>query len=73
MTQTNYNTLAISSTLEGINKIINQYFYSDIEVREKVNILTGNKSIFFDLFNSKGKINNFYVMKDNRYRFLIKM
>ena len=73
MTQTNYNTLAISSTLEGINKIINQYFYSDIEVREKVNILTGNKSIFYDLFNSKGKIDSFVIIKDKRYRFLMKM
>lgn len=73
MTQTNYNTLATSQTLEGINKIINQYFYSDIEVREKANILTGNKSTFFDLFNSKGKIDSFVVIKDKRYKFLMKM
>lgn len=71
MTQTNYATLATSPTLEGINKMINKYFYSDIEIKENKNILTGNNSVFFDLYNKKGKMNYFKVlMQKNRYRFL---
>ena len=38
MTQTNYTTLATSQTLEGINKIINSYFYSDIEIKENTKL-----------------------------------
>jgi hypothetical protein len=71
MTQKNYKILATAPTLENINKLVNQYFYSNIEIKENKNILTGNKSVFFDLFNSKGKIENFVVMQDKKYKFLI--
>lgn len=73
MQQNNFKLLATSQTIEGINKLINDYFYSNIEVKENKNILTGNKSIFFDLYNSKGKVNNYTILKDKRYKFLMKM
>lgn len=72
MTTTNCTTLATSQTLEGINRIIDQYFYSNIELRPSPNILTGNKSQFFELYNSKGLINSFTVIKDSKFRFLMK-
>jgi hypothetical protein len=72
MKVTNCTTLATSQTLEGINNLINKYFYSNIELRPKPNILTGNKSQFFDLYNSKGLINSFTVIKDSKFRFLMK-
>lgn len=71
MKHTNYKKLATSSTLEGINKLINQYFYSDIEIKES-SIITGNRSKFYDLYNKKGLIESFIVMQDKRFNFLIK-
>jgi hypothetical protein len=72
MNTTKLITLATSPTLEGINKLVNQYFFTNIELRPSPNILTGNKSEFLDLFNSKGQLNNFTVIKGNRYKFLMK-
>lgn len=72
MTQSNFKTLATSGTLEGINKLINQYFFSDITIKQNEGILTGNRSKFYDLFNSKGKISNFIVIEGRGYKFLIK-
>lgn len=71
MKQTNYKKLATSPTIEGINKLINQYFYSDIEIKES-SIITGNGSKFYDLYNKKGLIDSFIVMQDKRFNFLIK-
>ena len=73
MKANNFDTLATSPTLDGINKLINQYFFTDIEVKENKNILTGNRNVFFDLYNSKGKLDSFIVIKDKRYKFLMKM
>ena len=70
--QTNYKILATAGTLENINKLVNEYFYSNITLKENKNILTGNKGVFFELFNSKGKINNFTILQDKKYQFLIK-
>jgi len=72
MSTTNFKLLATSPTLEGINKLINKFFYSDIEIKENENILTGNKSKFLDVYNKNGKINGYVVMRDKRYKFLEK-
>jgi hypothetical protein len=72
MKNTNFNLLATSPTIHGINKVVNDYFYSNIEIKENTNIFTGNKCKIFDLFNSKGKIENFIIMQDKKYKFLIK-
>lgn len=68
----NYKLLATAPSLENINKLVNQYFYSNIEIKENKSLLTGNKATFFDLFNSKGKINNFTIMQDKKFKFLMK-
>lgn len=71
MTQKNFTLLATSHTLEGIIKMINKYFYSTtFEIRHNENILTGNKSQFYDVYNSKGKLESFAVIKDRLYRFM---
>ena len=72
MNTTKLITLATSPTLEGINKLIDQYFFSSIELRPASNIITGNGSLFFELHNSKGLINNFTVIKNKGYKFLMK-
>lgn len=72
MTQTNYKKIATSPTLKGINKLVNNYFYSVIEIRENKRMLTGNYSLIYEIFNSKGKIENFIIMKGKNYQFLMK-
>lgn len=69
MKETKYTTLATSQTLEGINKIVNEYFYSNIEIN-KSSLITGNKCEFYELHNKKGKLNSFKIMKDKNYKFL---
>lgn len=55
------------STIENLNKLINEYFYSKIELKE-------NSPGLWSLFNSKGKIKGFRVTKrSNRYRLEMEM
>ncbi len=56
--------IASSSSLEGITKLINDYFYSTTFYLESKN----NKE--FSVFNKKGLLLNFIVVKKGgRYRF----
>lgn len=71
MKSTQFKKLATSPTIEGINKLINEYFYSDIQIKQRPEIISGNSSKFYDLYNSKGLIENYIVIQEKRFNFLI--